>query len=387
MMSIGVLFDITVYESDETILPFTMQLGLITMSDAPGFSISLLARCVLLLLVLSACSHPQLQTQAEGKTVDPGLGSGSVVMPDGYVLPIKTWQPADEPSAVVLGIHGFNDYSNAFDTVGPAFAQDSIITYAIDQRGFGATDQRGIWAGHDTMQSDLLATVNLLCEKHAGLPVFVLGESMGGAVVISASQQLVDTCVSGVMLSAPAVWGWQAMPWWQTLPLRLLAHTVPELTLTGEDLDIDPSDNYEMLRALGRDPLIIKETRVDAIYGLTDLMELALNNGGSISLPTLILYGEHDEIITPEPFCTWLNSLPNKYESRWRLVLYADGYHMLSRDLQGDVVIRDMRAWLRDQNAPLPSGEEIIEDASRLSMLDGCKRLGEFRRALKPVEP
>jgi len=282
-------------------------------------------------------------------------------MPDGYVLPMKTWQSKHEPTAVVLAIHGFNDYSNAFDASARIFANNLITTYAIDQRGFGATEQHGVWAGYVTMQSDLISTVSLLCQKHAGLPLFVLGESMGGAVILSALQQLEKTCVQGVILSAPAVWGWQAMPWWQTLPLRFLAHTMPQLTVTGEGLEIHPSDNVEMLRALGRDPLIIKETRIDAIYGLTDLMEVAMQNSAALKMPALILYGEHDEIIPPAPFCQMLDKLPNQITPHWRLMLYPDGYHMLLRDLQGEVVIQDIVAWIRDQTSRLPSGQEVVQ--------------------------
>jgi len=296
-------------------------------------------------------------------------------MSDGYVLPMKTWRSTGRPAAVVLALHGFNDYRNAFDALAQSFADDLVTTYAVDQRGFGETEQRGVWAGHTVMQSDLIAAVNLICEKHAGLPIFVLGESMGGAVILSAVQQLEQTCVQGVILSAPAVWGWQTMPWWQTVPLRLLAHTFPEHIVTADGLDIHPSDNDDMLDALGRDPLIIKETRIDAIYGLTDLMEAALVNSSALKLPSLILYGEHDDIIPPTPFCEMSNNLPDRVTSHWRLMLYPNGYHMLSRDLQGEVVIQDMMAWIHNQRSWLPSGHEVVQDTSRLSALSGCDKL------------
>ena len=293
-------------------------------------------------------------------------------MSDGYVLPMKTWPSTDAPAFVVLAVHGFNDYSNAFDATADKFANNLITTYAIDQRGFGATSQHGIWAGYSTLQSDLIATVNLLCEKHPGLPLFLLGESMGGAVILSAAQQLEQTCIQGVILSSPAVWGWQTMPWWQTVPLRLLAHTLPELTVTGDGLEIHPSDNVEMLGALGRDPLIIKATRIDAIYGLTDLMEAALVNSRALKMPALILYGEHDEIIPSTPFCQMLNKLPDRATSHWRLILYPNGYHMLSRDLQGETVIQDMVTWIHNQQSWLPSGQEVTQGPSRLSTLSEC---------------
>ena len=35
-------------------------------------------------------------------------------MPDGYQLPVSAWQPHGEPQAIVIALHGFNDYRNAF---------------------------------------------------------------------------------------------------------------------------------------------------------------------------------------------------------------------------------------------------------------------------------
>lgn len=342
--------------------------------------VPLCSRVLLLLLLLfsSACSNPKIQTQAAAASAHARLTAESVIMPDGYVLPMKTWKQSGETSAVILALHGFNDYSNAFYAAAYAFANDSITTYAIDQRGFGATEQHGVWAGQDVMQSDLIVTVNLLCEKHAGLPFFLLGESMGGAVILSAVQRLQQTCVQGVILLAPAVWGWQAMPWWQTVPLRLLAHTMPELTLTGDGLNIRPSDNDEMLRALARDPMVIKETRIDAIYGLTDLMQEAMVNSRALNMPALILYGENDEIIPSDAFCQMINILPDRDAAQWRLILYPDGYHMLTRDLQAEVVIKDIRAWIHDQKASLPSGQEVAEGDFRLSELNECDELQQL---------
>src|SRR5215469_3729123 len=57
---------------------------------------------------------------------------------DGQVLPLRKWLPKGEVKAVLLALHGFNDYSNAFEASGEAWAKQGIATYAYDQRGFGA---------------------------------------------------------------------------------------------------------------------------------------------------------------------------------------------------------------------------------------------------------
>ena len=76
----------------------------------------------------------------------------------------------------------------------------------------------------------------------------------------------------GLILIAPAVWGRQSMPFSYRLALWTSAHTIRWKSFSGSGLKIMPSDNIEVLRANGRDPLFIKGSRSDAIYGLVKLM-------------------------------------------------------------------------------------------------------------------
>jgi len=332
---------------------------------------SVFKRAVLYLLLtsLSACSGPQQQVRPNRVVDTPTLDKESILMEDGHRLPLRYWPPFGEPRAVVLALHGFNDYSNAFDTTARYLSEHAIAMYAVDQRGFGKSAQTGLWAGEARMQADLLTATRLLCNRYRDTPVYLMGESMGGAVILQSAPDLNATCVAGVILSAPAVWGWETMPWWQGMALRMVAHIAPGMTVTGEGLDIRPSDNIEMLRALGRDPLVIKETRIDTIYGLTDLMQSAYTHSNELHLPTLLLYGENDEIITPAPMCGMLHKLGDLSANGWRLALYPDGFHMLTRDLQATRVLDDIAAWLDDRTARLPSDLEVDQAVPRLQAL------------------
>ena len=275
---------------------------------------------------------------------------------DGARLPLKSWLPdgvrpttraTARPTAVIIALHGFNDYSNFFDAPGAWLATRGIASYAYDQRGFGAAPGRGYWPGTTALIDDLGTLNALVRARHPGVPVYVLGESMGGAVaLVAASGERSGLNVDGVILSAPAVWGRATMPWYQTGALWISAHTVPGVTLSGRGLKIVASDNIEMLRALGRDPLVIKETRIDAIYGLTELMDAALEASARLVLPALILYGEKDEIIPREPTERMLASLPEAGKDRRKVVYYENGYHMLLRDLQAETVWSDIAAWI-----------------------------------------
>ncbi len=90
------------------------------------------------------------------------------------------------------------------------------------------------------------------------------------------------------------------------MALWIGARLMPGLTLTGRGLGIKPSDNIAMLRALSRDPLVIKETRVDTIYGLVNLMDAALAAAPRLARQTAAdLWGggrDHPETADP-PLC------------------------------------------------------------------------------------
>ena len=279
---------------------------------------------------------------------------------DGATLPYRVWMPDDaRPKAAIVALHGFNDYGNFFAQPGEYLRQRGVVSYAYDQRGFGATAKAGLWPGSDALKNDLRAFARLARARHPGIPLYLLGESMGGAVILAAGAEA-PLEADGAILSAPAVWGRIAMPWYQKLALWLGAHATPWAKVTGRGLDITPSDNVEMLLALGRDPLVIKETRVDAIHGLVGLMDEALDSAPRFQAPALILYGQKDEVIPKAPTRLMLERFPEPARARQRVAFYAEGYHMLLRDLGAEIPWRDIEAWIADPSSPLPSGADRV---------------------------
>ena len=324
----------------------------------------------LLLAALNGACAPRLAPPGPGPT-PPRLAQDNLITADGLELPLRAWLPErSAPKAVILALHGFNDYSRAFEGPGRYWAARDIATYAYDQRGFGAAPHRGLWAGADAMTGDLNVAAEAIRARHPDVPLVLLGDSMGGAVVLAAVTGPEPPTADGVVLVAPAVWARATMPLSHRVALWLGAHTVPWLKLSGRGLKIQASDNVEMLRELGRDPLYIKETRIDAIHGLTDLMDMALRGAPRLAVPALLLYGENDEVIPEDPTLRLWQSLPEETRRHQRVALYADGWHMLLRDLQAEVVLGDVVHWIAAPQAPLPSGAE----ARALERLDRVAR-------------
>ncbi len=320
------------------------------------------------ILLIAACAPRLLPSGplADAPQV-PGLRDGALQTADGLALPVRSWLPnPHSPKAVVIALHGFNDYSNAFAAPGEWLADQGIAVYAYDQRGFGAAPRPGMWAGGKQLTADLRGMVTAVRDRHPDLPLYVLGESMGGTVAMTAIAEGALN-VDGIILAGPAVRGRAVIPAYQQAVLWLVAHTLPWMTVTGEGVRVTPSDNIEMLRALSRDPLIIRATRIDAIWGLVELMDDALTASPSLDAPMLLLYGQRDDIIPPNAALEMLRRLPAKPMHDRTVAVYQDGYHMLLRDLQGEVVWRDVAAWIDDPTAALPSGADQVDPVLALA--------------------
>ncbi len=325
------------------------------------------AAVIFVLLVVSGCAPRLIDPGPRIQNLMPAiLNDTTFVAADGFELPVKSWLPAKgEPEAVIVALHGFNDYSNAFAEMGAWLESQNIGLYAYDQRGFGGTKQAGLWAGSEPMIADLRSMLKAVKRRHPGSRIYALGDSMGGAVIISAWGEK-PLAVDGTILVGPAVRGRAVIPPYQQMALWLSAHTFPWLQVSGRGLDIVPSDNIEMLRALGRDPLVIKETRIDAIWGVVELMDQALDTASRLNGPTLMMYGAKDEIIPPDAALELLEQLPEASAGKRKIAIYEDGYHMLLRGLRGKLVWQDMVAWIRQPQAPLPSGADLVDPQTAL---------------------
>lgn len=304
-----------------------------------------------LMIGLAACA-PRLDLPGPA-IADPVLKSDKLISADGREIALRRYVAAD-PRAIIIAAHGFNDYANAFHMAGPWFADRGITLIALDQRGFGNTPNRGRWAGTDALADDVATLVNAVHSQAPQTPIYLLGVSMGGAVsTVAASRH--DLPIEGLILSGPAFWGWSQLNPVYRATLWTVAHVAPWYYLTGEGLRLWPSDNIEMLRALSRDNRMIRETRVDAIYGLVTLMDDAFEAAAHVGHPTLILFGEKDEIVPAAPVEAVVAQLPGPK----RFVRYQNGWHMLLRDLQHETVYQDIEAWIADRDAALPSLEEV----------------------------
>jgi len=314
----------------------------------------------LLLLFAAACAPLQQRVETPGSSfTGPRLEKNDFVSFDGARLGMMRWEADGEPWAVVIGLHGMDDYSNAFHLAAGYWAKEGISTYAYDERGFGRSPRRGIWPGVQLMDEDLRTFAALIRQRFPHAIVAVAGISMGGAVAIDTFASDRPPSADRLILLSPAVWGWSTQPLTSRVALWSVAHAAPGFILKPPAFVtryIRASDNIEELVHMGRDPMLIWGTRTDAVYGLMGLMQRAWSETGELRVPTLYLYGAKDQLIPKNAAIPAAGALP----AGDRTAYYLDGYHLLLIDLQNPKVWDDVAAYIKDPATPLPSGAPPI---------------------------
>jgi acylglycerol lipase len=329
------------------------------------------------LVMLSACAptvRPTISgngSVANGSAHAPTLTSDRYVAADGTSLPVAVWPAAPgKPKAVVLGLHGFGDYRKAWDEPAEIWAKDGITTYSYDQRGFGGSPTRGRWPGTEALVGDAKAMVALLRAQYPGVPLYLAGESMGGAVALVAEDQGAE--IDGLILLATALRSRDTFGPVATAGLWFFAHTIPWFPSGPTSIDYKPTDNPKTLEKLRNDPQIMRQARLDMGYGLVDLMDAARESASRVHVPYLMLHGLGDRIIPQQPVKAAIEVMPRRPDSK--LAFYKEGYHLLLRDKEGKTVAADVAVWIANHEAPLPSGAEAARSQPDLAALWGSKR-------------
>lgn len=309
---------------------------------------------------LTNCTHPITQgPQSVSQPVTPYFDTDQdlFVSSDGAKLGLTAWQ-ADtvlSPGFIVVGVHGMNDYANAFHMAAPYWAARGVTTYAYDQRGFGRSPGRGIWPDEERMREDLRTAVDVARAKHPDAVITVVGISMGASVAISAFGSDRAPGADRFIASGPGLRGWGAINPIYRASLWVSTRTRPGWIVRPPRrlVKIQPSDNVEMLRRTWADPLMQPFSRIDQVHGVVSLMETAHARAGRLpeGLPTLVSYGANDLVIPPAGVKRTSRNLPGSV----RTAYYAHGYHMLLRDLQAETVHADYLAFIKAPDAPLPS--------------------------------
>lgn len=257
---------------------------------------------------------------------------------DGLSQLQRRWTVASPKGAVLL-VHGIGEHSGRYLHVGAALAAAGYDVLAYDNRGFGQSGGRRAFV--ESWDQYLDDVEDLLAERRElGVPVVLLGHSMGG--LISASYLVSSRPEPDVaVLSAPALAA--DVPQWQRMAAPVLGRFAPRLfvksKLDGALLSRDPV----VQKAYLDDPLVIAGATAGLGMAMLTAMEETSAAVARITVPTYVLHGDSDRLVPPHA-SEGLGQLANVERRLW-----AGVRHEAFNEPEQDEVLAETVAWLDAQ--------------------------------------
>ncbi len=279
-----------------------------------------------------------------GPPLEPPRPAATVQGAEGP-LAVSRWAAEGEPRALVLALHGYGDYA---ETIWPdaaaVWTARGLEVWAYDQRGFGRNPTNRDWPGHEALVADLEAVAAAVRAARPGLPLAVVGHSMGGGVALAAAGEgRLDA--DALVLMAPAVWGGDQLSPVYRAGAWLGAQLFPDLRFSraASPVPIRPTDNLARLDAISEDPLRFADPSPREFLGLIRLMDRAVEAAPkAASSPVLTVMGARDEVIPEDSVRAAHAALPGPKTFDY----VEDGWHMLPIDLGAPEMLARVADWI-----------------------------------------
>ena len=262
----------------------------------------------------------------------------------GLPLYYQAWMPPESQrkKAVLINLHGLGDHSGLYPTLASHFPPHGVALYAYDMRGNGRSPgQRAYLRGWQEYRGDLHAFLGRVRKWEGELPIFILGHSLGGLVVLDYALHY-PAGLRGVIAAAPPLGEIGVPPLLMALG-RVMSRIWPRFSLeVGMDLS-----------GLARDPAVVNTVLADPFFHRRGTARLSTEvtaairrvqaRAETLSVPLLLLHGSADRMVPPEGsrrFFSQVHHTDREFRE------YPDGYHGLFADLGHEEVLKDVEQWL-----------------------------------------
>jgi alpha-beta hydrolase superfamily lysophospholipase len=254
----------------------------------------------------------------------------------------QAWHPDGDPRAVIVIAHGAGEHSGRYQHVAARLISEGYAVYAVDHRGHGHSDgPRALLDRVDNAVTDLDKVVVIAAGENPGLPMFLLGHSMGGLIAVCYAIAYQER-LAGLLLSGPLAALEAASP-----PVRMTAAILSALTPQLGVFAVDAS-------LVSRDPAVVKAYEEDplvhhgklparTVHELAGKVGAFPNTAKAITVPTLIMHGTADQL-APLAGAKMLAATISSTDKE--LIPYEGLYHEILNEPEQQQVMDDMCEWL-----------------------------------------
>jgi alpha-beta hydrolase superfamily lysophospholipase len=246
----------------------------------------------------------------------------------------QRWLPDAPARRAVVIVHGYAEHGGRYAHVAEALADDDTATYAADHLGHGRSDgERALIVDFELVVDDLERLVERVAADLPGLPVVMVGHSMGGLLTARYVQRNPDRLAGAAFLGA-VIGDWQ----WAREVLAL-----PELPPADSNPD-GMSRDVEACRGYAEDPLVYhgtyKRPLLEAEVVALDRFNAEIDR---ITVPVCFMHGTEDPFV---PYGDSLDAVQRMPAASRDLHLYEGARHELVNETNRAEVLADLAAFV-----------------------------------------
>ncbi|XP_073087250.1 monoglyceride lipase isoform X3 [Manis javanica] len=181
-----------------------------------------------------------------------------LVNADGQYLFCRYWKPTSTPKALIFVSHGAGEHCGRYDDLAQMLVGLELLVFAHDHVGHGQSEgERMVVSDFHVFIRDVLQHVDIMQKDYPGLPVFLLGHSMGGAITILTAAERPGHFSGMVLISPLVLANPESATTFKVFAAKILNFVLPNLSLGPIDSSV-LSRNKTEVDLYNSDPLICR---------------------------------------------------------------------------------------------------------------------------------
>lgn len=246
----------------------------------------------------------------------------------------RRWDPNGPPIRLVLIVHGYAEHGGRYAHVATALIRRGAAVYADDHLGHGRSDgERALITDFDHVVDDLHTLAGIATGDNPGLPLVLVGHSMGGLLAARFAQRWPEQ-VAGIAFCGAVIGDWR---WAREVLAR---ESLPNIPFNPDALSRDPATGA----SYAADPQVYhgqyKRGLLEAEVVALDAFARDMDR---LTMPVLFLHGTDDPFVPYERSLQAVRDMPTEDLT---IHVYEGARHEVLNEINREEVIGHLSSWL-----------------------------------------
>ena len=265
----------------------------------------------------------------------------NIKLSNGQLLRGMIQSPGENTKAVIILVHGLGEHIQRYVYWADLFKKEGIAFLGVDLPGHGRSEgRRGNIRSYRRLEEMIDILIKSCSQTFPGCPVYIYGHSLGGGIVLNYLLRR-NPKVKGAIVTSPFLRLAFEPPKIKLFIASVMKNLLPGLIQPSGLNTSHLSHDIEVVEKYKNDPLVHGKISVSLFAESVAAAKYSLTHASELKVPTLILHGSDDMILSPEGSREFAAKT-----SMAELKIWEGGYHELHNEPFKDEVFKYIMDWI-----------------------------------------